>query len=440
MPRHSACHRVDGKANLCALRTKFISKLLHFVLRLSECHTIARYDNYALGGRENGPCRGLIASSCFRSCCAISSQRFLVIGKKSRDSFFSIPRKECHTLFSRVERILYAGITRFEVVVANNHVGSLVYIQYRHAVDGRTLGITSGRIQYVVCPDYDSGIHLGKIIVDSLHLKEIVVGNIRLGKEYVHMTRHTTGHGVDGKANLCAPFAKSIGKMFHFVLSLSQCHTIAGYDNHSLGCGEDSPCRGFIVSFGFRSCCATTYQRFLVISKKSRDGFFSIPCKESDALFSRVERILYAGITRFEVVVADNHVGSLIHIQYRHAVDGRTLGIASSRVQYVVCPNYDSGIHFGKVIVDSLHLKEIVVGNIRLGKEYVHMTRHTSCHRMDGKANLCAPLAESIRKLLYLVLSLSQRHTIARYDNYALGGGEYHTGGFLYFYFGSSSR
>ena len=316
----------------------------------------------------------------------------------------------------------------------------MVYIQDWHAVDGRTLGIAGCGVQYVVCPNYDSGIYFGKVIVDSLHLKEIVVGHIRLGKEYVHMPRHTTGHRMDGKANLCAPLAESIGKLLYLVLSLSQRHTIAGYDNHSLGCGEDSPYRGLIISFGFRSCCAITCQCFLVISKKSRDGFFSIPRKECNALFPRVERILYAGITRFEVVVADNHVGSLVYIQYRHAVDGRTLGIAGCGVQYVVCPNYDSGIYFGKVIVDSLHLKEIVVGHIRLGKEYVHMPRHTTGHRMDGKANLCAPLAESIGKLLYLVLSLSQRHTIAGYDNYALGGGEYLTGSFLYFYFGSSSR
>ena len=254
------------------------------------------------------------------------------------------------------------------------------------------------------------------------------------------MPRHTTCHGMDGKANLCTPFAESIRKLLYLVLSLSQCHTIAGYDNHLLGCGEDSPCRGFIVSFGFRSCCATSGQRFLVIGKKSRDGFFSITRKESYALFSRVKRILHAGITRFEVVVADNHEGSLVYIQDWHAVDGRTLSIASCGIQYVICPNHDGRIYLGKVVVDSLHLKEIVVGNIRLGKEHVHMTRHTTCHGVDGKANLCAPLAESIGKLLYLVLSLSQRHTIARYDNYSLGGGEYLTGGFLYFFFGSSSR
>ena len=238
MPRHTAGHRVDGKTNLCPLRVKFISKLLHFVLRLSECHTIAWYDNYALGGGEDSPCRGLIASSCFRSYCAISGQRFLVIGKKSRDGFFSIPRKECNALFPRVERILYAGITRFEVVVANNHVGSLVYIQYRHAVDGRTLGIAGCGVQDVVSPNYNSGIHLGKVVVDSLHLKEIIVGNIRLGKEHVHMTRHTTCHGVNSKANLCPPLAESIRKLLYLVLSLSQCHTIAGYDDYSLGCRE----------------------------------------------------------------------------------------------------------------------------------------------------------------------------------------------------------
>ena len=269
MPRHSTCHRVDGKANLCPLRTKFISKLLHFVLGLSECHTITGHDNYALGYGKNGPCRGLIVSFGFRSYYAITCQRFLVISKKSRDGFFSIPCKECHTLFPRVERILYAGITRFEVVVANNHVGSLVYIQYRHAVDGRTLGIAGCGVQDVVCPNYDSGIYFGKVIVDSLHLKEIVVGDIRLGKEYVHMPRHTTCHGMDGKANLCAPLAESIGKLLYLVLSLSQRHTIAGYDNYALGGGKNGPCRGLIVSFGFRSYYAITCQCFLVISKKS---------------------------------------------------------------------------------------------------------------------------------------------------------------------------
>ena len=254
------------------------------------------------------------------------------------------------------------------------------------------------------------------------------------------MPRHTACHGVNSKANLCTLRTKFISKLLHFVLGLSECHTISGYDNHSLGCGEDSPYRGLIISFGFRSCCAISGQRFLVIGKKSRDGFFSIPRKESYTLFSRVERILYAGITRFEVVVANNHVGSLVYIQYRHAVDRCTLSIASCGIQYVVCPNYDSGIYLGKVVVDSLHLKEIIVGNIRLGKEHVHMTRHTTGHGVNSKANLCAPLAESIRKLLYLVLSLSQCHTITGYDNYSLGCREYLTGGFLYFNFGSSSR
>ena len=409
------------------------------MLGLSECHTITGYNN-CLTRILHPLSIGWSTRAGFLCPLRFGNNGLIHLFHETSQALFGIPRKECNALFSRVERILYAGITRFEVVVANNHVGSLVYIQYRHAVDGRTLGIAGCGVQDVVSPNYNSGIHLGKVVVDSLHLKEIVVGNIRFGKEYVHMPWHTTGHGMDGKANLCALLAESIRKLLYLVLSLSKCHTIAGHNNHSLGGREDSPCRGLIVSFGFRSYCATTCQRFLVISKKSRDGFFSIPCKECNPLFSRVERILYTGVTRFEVVVANNHVGSLVYIQYRHAVDGRTLGITSGRIQYVVCPNYDSGIYLGKIIVDSLHLKEIVVGNIRLGKEYVHMPRHTTGHGVDGKANLCAPFAESIRKLLYLVLSLSQCHTITGYDNHALGCREYLTGGFLYFNFGSSSR
>ena len=62
------------------------------------------------------------------------------------------------------------------------------------------------------------------------------------------MARHTTGDGVDGKANLCAIAAKGVGELLHLMLCLSKRHTIAGDDDHPLGIVEELWEGGLLLS------------------------------------------------------------------------------------------------------------------------------------------------------------------------------------------------
>ena len=54
MAGHSACHRVNRVAYVCAVLFKLILKLLYKRLCLSERHSVAGYDNYVFCGCEYG--------------------------------------------------------------------------------------------------------------------------------------------------------------------------------------------------------------------------------------------------------------------------------------------------------------------------------------------------------------------------------------------------
>ena len=62
------------------------------------------------------------------------------------------------------------------------------------------------------------------------------------------MARHTTGNGVDRKANLGAIAAKRVGELLHLMLCLRERHTVAGDDDHPLGVVEDLREGGLFLS------------------------------------------------------------------------------------------------------------------------------------------------------------------------------------------------
>ena len=96
----------------------------------------------------------------------------------------------------------------------------------------------------------------------------------------------------------------------------------------------------------------------------------------------------------------------MIYVEDRHTIDRRPLGIASSGVEHVVSTDDDDRVGIGKLIVDRLHLVETIVVHISLGKEYVHVSRHTTSHRVDRILNISAALGELIGQLLDLLLCL----------------------------------
>ena len=62
------------------------------------------------------------------------------------------------------------------------------------------------------------------------------------------MTRHTTGNGVDGEANLCAIATKSVSELLHLMLRLRERHTVAWDDDHPLGIVEELREGGLLLS------------------------------------------------------------------------------------------------------------------------------------------------------------------------------------------------
>ena len=149
--------------------------------------------------------------------------------------------------------------------------------------------------------------------------------------------------------------------------------------------------------------------------------FLGIAKLEIDTLVAAVERILHTSITGLQVVVADDHLGCLVHIQHGHAIDRRSLSLAGSRVQHVVGTNHHYGIGLAEVVVDLLHLEQFLVRHIGLSQQHVHVARHTTCHGMDGEAHAGTTVFEGLSQLLHLMLGLCQSHTVARYDDDVLG-------------------
>ena len=408
MARHTTGNGVDGKANLCALAGQGVGQLLHQVLCLGERHTVAGDDDHLLRISEHlgevGTTGGFLhLRGCSGSLGSELSHRLLGVSKLQR-----------HALLAGVERVLHSGVARFEVVVTYNNVLRLVDVEHRHAVDRRALRLAGGRIEDIIRTDHDHKVGVLKVVVDPLHLEEVIVGHVRLGEEDIHMARHTTGNGVDGKANLCAIATKRVGKTLHLVLCLCERHTVSGDDDHPLGLVEQSALIGELRRLtGSGKGCGrlseeVTY-RLLGIAKAHRH-----------ALLAGVERILHSGVARLKVVVTYNNVLRLIDVEHRHAVDRCALSLTGGRIEDVIRADHDHEVGRLEVVIDPLHLEEVIVGHIRLGEEDVHMARHTTGDGMDGKAYVCAIAGQRIGEVLHLVLRLCERHTIAGDDDHLL--------------------
>ena len=80
--------------------------------------------------------------------------------------------------------------------------------------------------------------------------------------------------------------------------------------------------------------------------------------------------------------------------------------------------------------VDVVHLDELVVWNVGLGQQHVHVPRHAAGHRVNAKGHVHAALGQRIEHLAYLVLRLCHRHdtynsAIAKIKDYIAAGRTY---------------
>src|SRR5207237_7229920 len=83
-------------------------------------------------------------------------------------------------------------------------------VENRHTIDGATLIVARGRIGHVIGPDYQCDVGLWKLAIDVIHLKQLLIWNVSFGQQDIHVARHASGNGVDGKADVHAPLGQRV--------------------------------------------------------------------------------------------------------------------------------------------------------------------------------------------------------------------------------------
>src|SRR6516164_599428 len=98
--------------------------------------------------------------------------------------------------------------------------------------------------------------------------------------------------------------------------------------------------------------------------------------------------VLDAGITRGHRSLDEKNGLGALNLQDRHAIDRRRRIGLRRRVGHVVGTDDKGHVGRGKVAVDLVEFEDLVIWNVGLGEQHVHMARHAASDRMDSIAHL----------------------------------------------------
>ena len=119
------------------------------------------------------------------------------------DYALGVPEQH-HGVIERVELIVdsrEAGVHRsFD---GDDGLG-LVGVEDWHSVNRRAFVVTGGGVDDVVGADDQGHVGLREIVIDGVHLDELVVGNFRLGQQDIHVAGHAAGNRVNRETNVHA--------------------------------------------------------------------------------------------------------------------------------------------------------------------------------------------------------------------------------------------
>ena len=74
----------------------------------------------------------------------------------------------------------------------------------------------------------EGDVGLGELAVDVVELEDLVVGDVGLCEQDVHMPGHASGDGVDGVAHLHSLGLERVGHLAKRMLRLRHCHAVTG--------------------------------------------------------------------------------------------------------------------------------------------------------------------------------------------------------------------
>ncbi len=147
--------------------------------------------------------------------------------------------REQHRGVVAVEEVVVdSGEAGAQGALDHDHLVRLGDLDDRHAGD-RARGIVLGRrVGDVVGADHDRDVRLRHLGVDLVHLPELLVGDVRLGEQDVHVARHPARHRVDRVADPDPVPLELVGELLHRVLGLGDRHPVAGDEDDRVGVAE----------------------------------------------------------------------------------------------------------------------------------------------------------------------------------------------------------
>ena len=97
-----------------------------------------------------------------------------------------------------------------------------------------TSGSFGRGVDHIVSADDYRGVGVIELRVYVFEVVELLVGDADLGQENVHVTWHTTGHGVDAEEDLLALGLQRLHQVSHGLLGLGDGESVTGYDHDFL--------------------------------------------------------------------------------------------------------------------------------------------------------------------------------------------------------------
>ena len=114
----------------------------------------------------------------------------------------------------------------------------LVDVEDRHAVDRRVADVARRGVRHVVGADDQRDVGARELAVDVVHLLELVVRDVGLGEQDVHVAGHAPRDRVDRVQDLDAAALELGGEVGDRALGLRDRHAVAGHDDDEPRVGE----------------------------------------------------------------------------------------------------------------------------------------------------------------------------------------------------------
>ncbi len=112
--------------------------------------------------------------------------------------------KEHERLRRVIQLVFDAGEARVHRALDGIADTRFVRVDDRHTEDRAARIVPRSRVDHVVGPDDECDVRLRHVVVNVIHLDQLVVWDLRLRQQNVHVAGHAAGHGMNREAHIDA--------------------------------------------------------------------------------------------------------------------------------------------------------------------------------------------------------------------------------------------